>query len=198
MIIRQNHIGDSPHNVAYVIAGMLHDTDTEPVKDWLNVLEHWYKLGRKYTNTQKIIGKDLQDKKTGSLYYTAWKQLSGISINENQRIYNRVGIKLSGKDIHGESFYYGFPLLAYDDYTTVCKTFSHTCYMTFPCSGDIQVLQVLSGGISPTIKTNKNNMILCNDGYYRYYDRDRDIEIDIDCNGPLNNKWFMKYGRCKW
>jgi len=208
-VIRQNHIGDGPYNVAYIIAGMLHDTDTEPVKDWLNILERWYKLGRDYPNIQKVIGKDLQDKKINSLYYIAWKQLSCISINENQRIYNQLNVKLSGKDIIGEAFYYGFPLLALDDYITVANTFDYTCYMTFPCSGDLQALSIITGnslrdyyqangktyndkslyaGTPITVNniTYRPEMMICNDGYYRYYDREYNEEFDISPNNIYN------------
>ena len=233
-VIRQNHIGDSPHTMAYVIAGLLHDTDNEPVTDWMETIKKWYQIGYKYPEIRKQIGLDLQEKKQDSVYFTSWQHVSALTINEHQHIYNQLSIKLSGKDICGESFYYGFPQLTLGDYIRITKVFRTTCTMTFPCLGDLQALSMITdnsigGYISgnttsqrppitynkPIIPGNENtiftgspiridgiiykpDMMICNDGYYRYYDREYNESFDINENSPLNDAFFKKNGKCKW
>ncbi|WP_075431865.1 arginine--tRNA ligase [Buchnera aphidicola] len=106
-VIKQNHIGDWGTQFGMLIA-YLYDQKKE--KNLLNKSEKIYqKAYKKYIinkefakKTKKYVVK-LQNHNKKCLYI--WRKIVQKTIEKNQKIYEKLNVKLKKKDIYGESFY---------------------------------------------------------------------------------------------
>ncbi len=107
-VIRINHIGDWGAHFGMLIAFI----KKKKIKNINNLskLELIYKKAQKMFLENKNFAKKsrkyvrkLQHKKNKII--KIWKKIVKLTINENQKIYNNLNIKLNNKNIIGESFY---------------------------------------------------------------------------------------------
>jgi len=146
-VIRQNHVGDSPHTIGKLLTVLFFNGYSTNPKEWPD--KWWntiFDLSKKSSHDKNIsdeVGLSLQNKKIGSPYYKAWLAIVTVSQLENQLMYERLGVKLGLKDICGESIQYGlWPPMAYDYKYWSEKTGLSYKY-NFPEMGDICLLNFL-------------------------------------------------------
>lgn len=109
-VIRINHIGDWGTPFGMLIAYLKKKKIIISEKINITNLEMYYKKSKKLYDKNKkfaqLSRKYVKKLQSGNKKYKKiWKKLNNISINENQKIYKKLNISLTKKNIMGESFY---------------------------------------------------------------------------------------------
>ncbi|BAO00561.1 ArgS protein [Candidatus Pantoea carbekii] len=109
-VIRANHIGDWGTQFGMLIAYMKEKEHKDYTQMELNELENIYRKAKKnYDEDEKfaeLARKYVVQLQKGDEYCrNVWRILIDISINHNQKIYDRLNVSLTCKDIMGESLY---------------------------------------------------------------------------------------------
>ncbi len=108
-VIKINHIGDWGTQFGMIITLIKKNKIEKKIKN-IKILEKIYKKSQKLFNKsnsfkneckKNLLKLQNKDKKIINI----WKKITKISINENQKIYNKLKINLNKKNIIGESFY---------------------------------------------------------------------------------------------
>lgn len=109
-VIRVNHIGDWGTQFGMLIA-YFNKIKKRQVNDMtLQEIEHCYHKAKKLYDTDKnfslLACKYVVKLQSGDKFCrTIWKTLVNITIKENQKIYDKLNVSLTKKNIIGESFY---------------------------------------------------------------------------------------------
>ncbi len=108
-IIKINHIGDWGTQFGSIITWIKTNKIKKKIKK-ISTLEKIYVKSQKKLKKDKIF-KKLSKKnvvklqKKNKKIIKIWKNIKNLTIKENQKIYNKLKIKLNNKNIFGESFY---------------------------------------------------------------------------------------------
>ncbi|MGL4754995.1 MAG: arginine--tRNA ligase, partial [Aeromonadaceae bacterium] len=109
-VIRANHVGDWGTQFGMLIA-YLEKMENEHASDMeLADLEAFYREAKKHYDEDEAFAERARGyvvKLQGGDAYcrTMWKKLVDLTMAQNQRIYDRLNVSLSAKDVMGESLY---------------------------------------------------------------------------------------------
>ncbi len=109
-IIRINHIGDWGINISTTISWII-EKNININKYSIKKIEKIYKKSQKLFNKNKKFQKKVKknliklQKNNNKKIINIWKKITNLTIIENQKIYNKLNIKLNNKNIYAESFY---------------------------------------------------------------------------------------------
>lgn len=108
-VVKFNHIGDWGNQFGY----LLHYIQTNKLENKLDneLLTQYYKKANQLNTEDEVFAKDsamvaykLQNGLDNDLY-KLWQQCVGISMNEAEKTFKELGIKMNLEDTQGESFY---------------------------------------------------------------------------------------------
>lgn len=112
-VIRQNHVGDWGTQFGMLVAELeLHLSEGEQAELALADLESFYQRSKKHfdedaqfaaTAREYVVKLQSGDEKTLAL----WQKFRAVSLAHNQRVYDRLNVKLGEQDVRGESAYNG-------------------------------------------------------------------------------------------
>lgn len=109
-VVRANHIGDWGTQFGMLIAYLEKVQNEQAAELELSDLEAFYREAKKHYDSDEVFAERARGyvvKLQGGDEYcrTMWKKLVDITMAQNQRIYNRLNISLTEKDVMGESLY---------------------------------------------------------------------------------------------
>ncbi|MBK4765081.1 MAG: arginine--tRNA ligase [Pantoea sp. Brub] len=111
-VIRANHIGDWGTQFGMLLAFFEKQQDKKSLNDEiiLNDLENFYfeakKEYEKNSSFAELARKYVVKLQNGDKYcLNLWNKLVTITMNQNQKIYNRLNVTLTNRDVMGESLY---------------------------------------------------------------------------------------------
>lgn len=109
-VVRANHIGDWGTQFGMLIAYLEKVQNEQAAELELSDLEAFYREAKKHYDSDEAFAERARGyvvKLQGGDEYcrTMWKKLVDITMAQNQRIYNRLNITLTEKDVMGESLY---------------------------------------------------------------------------------------------
>ncbi|MXP50905.1 arginine--tRNA ligase [Pantoea sp. SoEX] len=109
-VIRANHIGDWGTQFGMLIAFLKQDKNKSDVELLLKDLEDCYRKAKHYYEKDPLFAEKarsyvLKLQKGDQDCLVMWEKIVNISIEQNQKIYDRLNVTLSYKDIMGESKY---------------------------------------------------------------------------------------------
>lgn len=108
-VVKFNHIGDWGNQFGY----LLHYIQTNKLENKLDneLLTQYYKKANQLNTEDEVFAKEsamvaykLQNSLDNELY-KLWQQCVGISMNEAEKTFKELGIKMNLEDTQGESFY---------------------------------------------------------------------------------------------
>ncbi len=109
-VIKMNHIGDWGINISSIITFII-EKKINIEKYSIKKLENIYKKSQKLFNINKIFKNKTElnliklQNNFNIKILNIWKKITKLTIKENQKIYNKLNIKLNNKNIYGESYY---------------------------------------------------------------------------------------------
>ena len=109
-IVRANHIGDWGTQFGMLIAYLEKVQNEQASELELSDLEAFYREAKKHYDEDEVFAERARGyvvKLQGGDEYcrTMWKKLVDITMAQNQRIYDRLNVSLTEKDVMGESLY---------------------------------------------------------------------------------------------
>lgn len=111
-IIKMNHIGDLGKQISCIITWIKNNKKKKNIYNIKNLEKIYIKSNKEFKKNKKFKKKTkinlIKLQKNNNKIKKIWKKIINITISENQKIYKKLNINLSKKNIFGESLYKKF------------------------------------------------------------------------------------------